>query len=150
MKCSFPKADSPVCTIPWTGPLGQSNQEKGSCKQVTKLLENGWKCPTMLDEIGLNFGFWCLVISIKGGCHSPSLGYAASRLMFGLNNPKDPFQPKILWFLHVSLVLESPSCELTKPTETANWSFLPTYSTVCAGLVKWIGERSGSKTSEPR
>lgn len=76
MKFSFPMADSPVCTIPWTEPLGQSNQEQGSCKQVSKLLENGWKCSTMLDEIGLSFGFRCLVISVKGRCHSPFLGYS--------------------------------------------------------------------------
>lgn len=89
-------AGSPVCIIPWTEPLGQSNQGQGSCRQVSKLLENGWKCPAMLDEIGLNIGFRGLVVSLKGGCHSPSLGYTASRFMFGLDDLKDPFQPKIL------------------------------------------------------
>lgn len=90
------------CLIVWTEPLGQLNQEQGSCEQVSKLLENGWKCPTMLDEIGLNFGFRCLVISLKGGCRPPSLGYTASRLMFELEDLKDPLQPKTLQLLRLT------------------------------------------------
>lgn len=96
MKCSFPMSDFPVSTIPWAEPLEQSNQEQGSCEQVSKLPENGWKCPAMSDEIGLHFGFRCLVLSVKGGCLPPSLGYTASRFMFGLEDFQDPFQSKTL------------------------------------------------------
>lgn len=103
------------------------SKEQGSCKRVTKLFENDWKCPIMLVETGLRFAFRVTCPFHEGRVWLPSF------CLYSLIPPS-------CWLWSLSLL---PGSSHSSPDLQKRLSdlCLPAYSVVCAGLVKWIGEK---------
>lgn len=111
------------------------SKDQGSCKRVTKLFENDWKCPTMLVATGLRFAFRVTCPFHEGRVWLPSFW------LYSLIPPSG-------WFWSLSLL--PGSSQLPRPAETTIWSLPPSLQrSLC-----WVSEvnwRKGvaRRTSEP-
>lgn len=101
-------------------------------KSKARILRIGQQIPWEWLEISYHVRWNWVKLWFQVSCHfhgrwvSLPFSWLYSLKMFWLNDLRDPFQPKILWLLCLTdFGLESPSCELTKPTETTIWSFSP-------------------------